>query len=39
MLSKKENVQSELILNTMEDLVSQDSLYKKINQINIFDLR
>ena len=32
MLSKKENVQSELILYTMEDLVPQDSLFRKIDK-------
>ena len=32
MLSKKENVQSELILYTMEDLVPEDSLFRKIDK-------
>lgn len=32
MLSKKENAQSELILYTMEDLVPEDSLYRKIDK-------
>ena len=32
MLSRKENVQSELILYTMEDLVPEDSLYRKIDK-------
>ena len=32
MLSKKENVQNELILYTMEQLVPQDSLYRKIDK-------
>ena len=32
MLSRKENVQSELILYTMEDLVPKDSLYRKIDK-------
>ena len=32
MLSRKENVQSELILYTMEDLVPEDSLFRKIDK-------
>lgn len=32
MLSKKENVQSELILYTMEDLVPENSLFRKIEK-------
>ena len=32
MLSKKENVQNELILYTMEDLVPEDSLFRKIDK-------
>ena len=32
MLSKKENVQNQLILYTMEQLVPQDSLYRKIDK-------
>ena len=32
MLSKKENIQSELILKTMEDLVPEDSLFRKIDK-------
>ena len=32
MLSKKENIQNELILKTMEDLVPEDSLFRKINK-------
>ena len=32
MLSKKENIQNELILRTMEDLVPQDSLFRKIDK-------
>ena len=32
MLSKKENIQNELILQTMEDLVPEDSLYRKIDK-------
>ena len=32
MLSKKANVQNELILRTMEDLVPQDSLFRKIDK-------
>ena len=32
MLSKKENVQNELIAYTLEDLVPEDSLYRKIDE-------
>lgn len=32
MLSKKENIQSEMILYTLEDLVPEDSLYRKIDK-------
>ena len=32
MLSKKENVQNELILRTMEDLVPEDSVFRKIDK-------
>ena len=32
MLSKKENIQNELILYTMEQLVPEDSLYRKIDK-------
>lgn len=32
MLSKKENIQNELILYTMEDLVPENSLYRKIDK-------
>ena len=32
MLNKKENIQNELILFTLEDLVPEDSLYRKINK-------
>ena len=32
MLSRKENVQSELILYTMDDLVPEDSLFRKIDK-------
>lgn len=32
MLNKKENIQNGLILYTMEDLVAQDSLYRKIDK-------
>ena len=32
MLSRKENIQNELILFTLEDLVPQDSLFRKIDQ-------
>ena len=32
MLSKKENIQNELILRTMEDLVPEDSLFRKIDK-------
>ena len=32
MLSKKENVQNEFILKTMEELVPQDSLFRKIDK-------
>ena len=32
MLSKKENIQNELILYTMEDLVPEDNLYRKIDK-------
>ena len=30
MLNRKENIQNELILYTMEDLVPEDSLFRKI---------
>ena len=32
MLNKKENIQNELILFTLEDLVPEDSLYRKIDK-------
>ena len=32
MLNKKENIQNELILYTMEQLVPEDSLYRKIDK-------
>ena len=32
MLNRKENIQNELILYTMEDLVPEDSLYRKIDK-------
>ena len=32
MLSKKENVQNKLILRTMEDLVPEDSVFRKIDK-------
>lgn len=32
MLNKKENIQNEMILYTMEDLVPEDSLYRKIDK-------
>ena len=32
MLSKKENIQSEIIMYTMEDLVPEDSLFRKIDK-------
>lgn len=32
MLSKKENIQNKMILQTMEDLVPQDSLFRKIDK-------
>jgi len=32
MLSKKENIQTQMILYTLEDLVPQDSLYRKIDK-------
>ena len=32
MLNRKENIQNELILYTMEDLVPEDSLFRKIDK-------
>ena len=32
MLSKKENIQNEFILKTMEELVPEDSLFRKIDK-------
>ena len=32
MLTKKENIQSEIIMYTLEDLVPEDSLYRKIDK-------
>ena len=32
MLSKIENIQSEIILYTLEDLVPEDSLFRKIDK-------
>ena len=32
MLSKKENIQEEIIMYTMEQLVPEDSLYRKIDK-------
>ena len=32
MLTKKENIQTQMILYTLEDLVPEDSLYRKIDK-------